>query len=202
MLLIYGEKIPPTKHIGKIARKYANYYNRNKKKLDFHTEHYYEVRIDTWFTGLEKREGGYSQVTAVKKEYLLQFINIFKSISSNVTLCSENHEHPTALISGLEFEGYCYYLKDVSQKIIFLGACWIEKGRISPEEQFKLWIESKRNKNPDWSIFSPKVEMHELREMDWYKGQTKDKRWLIVRSNKNTNKEFEKWIKGLMLKSQ
>jgi hypothetical protein len=57
------------------------------------------------------------------------------------------------------------------------------------------------NKNPDWSIFSPKVELQELREMDWFKGQTSDKRWLIVGSNQNTNKEFEKWIKGLMLKT-
>jgi hypothetical protein len=201
VLLIYGEKVPPTKHIGKIARKYAYYYNQDKNNLDFHNEHYYEVIIDTFYTGIEKREGGYSQVTVVKKEYLSHFISIFKSISSNVALCNENHEHPTATISGMEFEGYCYYLKDVPQKIIFLCACWIEKDSISKEEQYKLWIESKLIKNPDWSVFSPKVELQELREMDWYKEQAKDKRWLIVGSNKNTNKVFEKWIKGLMLET-
>jgi hypothetical protein len=202
VLLIYGEKVPPTKHIGKMARKYAYYYNQDKNNQDFHSEHYYEVTIDTWYTGLEKREGEYSQVTVVKKEYLLQFIIIFKNISSNVTICSENHEHPFASISGMEFEGYCYYLKDGTQKIIFLSACWIEKSSISKEEQYKLWIESKLNKNPDWSIFSPKVELQELRELDWYKGQTKDNRWLIIGSNKNTNKEFDRWIKGLMLETK
>jgi hypothetical protein len=46
------------------------------------------------------------------------------------------------------------------------------------------------------------VELQELRELDWYKGQTKDNRWLIIGSNKNTNKEFDRWIKGLMLETK
>jgi hypothetical protein len=95
------------------------HYHQDKNNLEFHNEHYYEVIIDTWYTGLEKREVGYLQVTVVKKESLLQFINIFKSLSSNVTLCSENHEHPTASISGMEFEGYCYYLRTYHKKLSF-----------------------------------------------------------------------------------
>jgi hypothetical protein len=198
VLLIYGENVPSSKHIGKIARKYGKYYMRDMKKEDFHEGDYYEVRIDHRYTGLTKRDGGYSQVTAVKREYFLKFINIFKSISSNVSVCSENHEHPSASLSGLEFEGYCYYLKEKSQKIMFLDACWKEIERISTEELYKKLD----FKNPDWSLFSPKTETYDITEMEWYRAQELDKRWLIVGSNKDTGREFKNWIKGLMQKTK
>jgi hypothetical protein len=198
VLLIYGVRIPPAKHIEKIAKKYGHYYLRDKDRENFDEGDFYEVRIDDRYTGLDKRNGGYSQITAVRKEYLPRFIHIFKSIGSNVALCSEDHEHPTVSISGMEFEGYCYYLKDQSYKIMFLDACWIEKERKkSNEELYRLWSEKKLDfKNPDWSLFSPKTESYDLTEMEWYRAH--DKRWFIVEANKNTQKAFEKWVKGLV----
>ncbi|MEC2074487.1 hypothetical protein, partial [Metabacillus fastidiosus] len=56
VLLLYGEILPPFKHIEKIATKYHQYYLRDKEKEGFSEDNYYEIWIDEEYTGLNTRK--------------------------------------------------------------------------------------------------------------------------------------------------
>ncbi|MEY9977205.1 hypothetical protein ABH968_002151 [Lysinibacillus sp. RC79] len=116
---MYGDLIPPRKHIHKIADKYIRYFLNEKKNESLNEDEYCEIRIEERYIGLETRLWGFPPTVPIKYEYLTKFINIFKSLNCNICLCMENHEHPTSYIGGLVYEGYCYYMKDEEKRYYF-----------------------------------------------------------------------------------
>ncbi|KAA0955408.1 hypothetical protein FQ087_12360 [Sporosarcina sp. ANT_H38] len=170
VMLLYGEVLPPFKHIEKILNKYGHYYLRDMNNKDFKEDNYYAVMIEEGHTGLAYREPRYAApVVPVKKEYLSKFLNIFKALNGNMCLCKINHEHPIVWVRGVKYEGYCYYLDNGGKKVLFMTDYGDDKG-----------------------------QYFAMRELDWYKRIPKDKRWIQIDVNENTEKAFLRWLKDLI----
>jgi hypothetical protein len=165
VLLLYGSELPPYKHIEKIMWQYSRHYFRDKLNEDFNEDSYYDVRVEEQYTGLNYRESHPSPVVPVKKEFLPKFIAIFNALKGNVCLCQDKHSHPQATVSGKSFEGMCYYLDNIDDKVFFLA-------------------EYRDNNNQYFSI----------EEWDAYAKLPPDKRWIFAQASKDTNDVFEEWI--------
>lgn len=127
VVLLYGEALPPFKHIEKIINKYYKYYLSDKDKEGFKEDNYYDIWIEERHTGLDAREERYYTPTvSVKIEFLPKFLNIFRALKGNVSLCKTNHEHPIVQISDVEYEGYCFYLDNGKEKVIFYDKLWMK----------------------------------------------------------------------------
>jgi hypothetical protein len=169
VVLLYGSLLPPIKHIEKILWQFSRHYFRDKLKEDFNENNYFDVRVEQQYTGMEPREFSYSLGVYVKKEYLPKFIAIFKALKGNASLCKDIHEHPTAYISGIKFEGYCCYFDDIPEKIIFLVEYCDENDEYFSMEQW-----------------------------DAYAKLPPDKRWITVDVAKDTNKVLKEWILNIL----
>ncbi|WP_342598057.1 hypothetical protein MHB48_10575 [Psychrobacillus sp. FSL H8-0483] len=170
VVILYGDVLPPFKHIRKILNKYGKYYLRDMNMEDFQEDNYYDVRIEERHTGLTYREPlDAVPVIPVKKEYLSKLLNIFKALNGNVCLCKVNHEHPIAWVQGVAYEGYCFYLDNGEEKVLFL-----EEYSDNEEQYFNV------------------------KELYWYKRIPQDKRWIQIDVNENTEKVFLQWLKDLV----
>ncbi|MGG3806347.1 hypothetical protein [Metabacillus fastidiosus] len=69
-LLIYGDLLPPHKHITKIANKYITYFLKDEKKEDFMEDVYVQIRIEERYIGLKNRLWQWPPIVPVKAEYL------------------------------------------------------------------------------------------------------------------------------------
>ncbi|HZG14923.1 MAG TPA: hypothetical protein VE710_07890 [Candidatus Bathyarchaeia archaeon] len=127
VLLIYGEVLPPYHHIEKIIKKYYQHYRKDKDmNKEFQDDSYYEVWIEERYTGVcERKKRNYIPTVPVKKEFLARFINIFRALKGNIYLCNTKHEHPIVEIQGTEYEGYCFYLDNGTEKVIFYDTHWM-----------------------------------------------------------------------------
>ncbi|MED4402582.1 hypothetical protein ABET41_09705 [Metabacillus fastidiosus] len=162
IVLLYGETLPPFKHIEKILNKYHQYYLSDKKKEGFSEDNYYDIWIDERYTGLKARNARYYTPTVpVKKEFLTKFLNIFRALKGNMCLCKQNHEHPIVEVSEIDYEGYCFYLDNETEKILFL-----EEYRNNEGERFSVG------------------------ELNWYKQLPGDKRWIQIAASEDTEKAF------------
>ncbi|WP_223554260.1 hypothetical protein [Lysinibacillus sphaericus] len=170
VMILYGDVLPPSKHILKILNKYGQYYLRDMNREGFQEDRYCDVRIEEQYTGLTYREPIYAcPVIPVKKEYLSKFLNIFKALNGNVSLCKEKHEHPYAWVLGVYYEGYCYYLDNEDKKILFLQE------------------------------YSDNGKQHfNVKELSWYSRIPKDKRWIQIDVNENTEEVFLQWLENLI----
>jgi hypothetical protein len=170
IVLLYGEVLPPFKHIEKIVNKYYKYYLRDKDKEGFIEDNYYEIWIDERHTGLNAREPRYyTPAVPVKKEFLPKFLNIFRALKGNICLCKLNHEHPIAKVSEVEYEGYCFYLDNEKEKVLFLEEYCDEEG-----------------------------ESFNVKGLNWYKRIPKDEHWILVAANEDTEKVFLEWLRNLI----
>jgi hypothetical protein len=169
VVLLFGSVLPPLKHIEKILWQFSRHYFRDQLKEDFNEDNYYDVRVEQQYTGMEPREFNYSFGVYVKKEFSPKFIAIFKALKGNAFLCKDKHEHPTAYISGIKFEGYCYYFDDVDEKIIFLTEYRDEK-----DEYFSI------------------------KQWDAYAKLSPNKRWITVEATKDTDEVLKEWILNIL----
>lgn len=199
---MYGDLIPPHKHVNKIADKYIRYFLNDMKKESFTEDEYLEIRIEERYTGNKTRLWKYSPVVPIKHKYLIKFINIFKSFNCNICLCNENHEHPRSLMGGLEYEGYCYYMEDEEKKILFL-----EDYSYEVEDDgfdYDVIYEKISNNSAsyinllDWSNLIPKNERYSCDNQEWYRNLSIEKRYKIVDANTETEIAFEQWLKEIV----
>ncbi|MBA2872194.1 hypothetical protein HNQ85_002503 [Anoxybacillus calidus] len=113
LILLYGNELPPYKHIEKIVGKYWRYYERDRNKGNYEEDQYYDVWVSFQFTDAVPKEGTYTTLSVpIKKELLPKFLSIFEALKGYVCLCEIHHSHPTTEISGITYEGYCYICSD------------------------------------------------------------------------------------------
>lgn len=197
VLLLYGDDIPPHKHINKIANKYIHYFLKDKEKEGFIEDEYVEIRIEERYLGVQTRQWHWPPIVPVKREYLLKFINIFKSFTCHACVCNTNHEHPLVSIDGLDYEGYCYYMQDEDKKIIFLEEYGIEDEGVNLIELFEtLEKDSTFTMNHlDMNDFIVQKERHHIGSQEWYRAAPVEKRFIIVEAHTDTELAMEQWIK-------
>jgi len=206
ILLIFGDKLPPKKHIEKIIKKYEYYYQVERDHQYFNESDFYHILIEERYTGIEPRKGLFSSIIPVRKSYLSKFISIFNELKCNLCLCKENHEHPIAVIHGKEFEGYCYYLYKEEKKIMFLEDYGLEENNMNVDDLYKRLLElpdidmndEESLRRVDWNKLLPVNERFCVEELEWYRQTPIEKRWLIEDVKRSTNKAFNQWIKELI----
>jgi len=121
-------------------------------------------------------------------------------------LCRDNHEHPMAVIHGKEFEGYCYYFSKERKKIIFIEDYGLEENSVNIDDLYKKLLEmpdidihdEESLKKVDWNKFIPENKRYSVEYLEWYRKAPKDKRFLIIDANINSNKVFKQWLMELM----
>ena len=200
VLLMYGDLIPPYKHIKRIVDKYIRYFINDKKNEDFNEDEYVEIRIEERHIGLKPREWHYPLITPIKLEYLSKFKSIFQSFNCNICLCTENHEHPTFVTGNIEYEGYCYYLRDDQRKILFLEDYVIENDGVDLDAVYKKMsnqINSNLNQL-DWNNFMSKNERHSVESKEWYRRLPVQQRYKIVDANTKTELAFKQWMNEIV----
>ncbi|WP_347488507.1 hypothetical protein ABDB91_14990 [Desulfoscipio sp. XC116] len=170
VLLLYGSVLPPFKHIDRIIRKYYKYYLNDKRKGDFIEDNYYEIWVEERYTGLSYRKNrNYITVVPVKQEYFSKFMAIFKELNGNVCLCKQNHEHLHVTMAGVDYEGYCFYLDNNEEKIIFLDEYC---------ENEEKWFS--------------------VNQLDAYAQIPLDKRWICVKADEDTEVAFKEWVADVL----
>ena len=200
VLLMYGDSIPPQKHIHKIIDKYSKYFLNDWEKEDFPEEEYVEITIEERYLGLQTRKSEILPTVPIKYEYLSKFINIFKSFNCDICLCMDNHEHPIASIDDIEYEGYCYYLKDENKKILFLDEYSIENLEMNSSDYYEELIKESKF-NLDFLIRENMIERrerHVIDDLEWYRNVPVAKRFKIVEANTDTEIAFEQWLKEMI----
>jgi len=206
IFLIYGDKLPPKKHIEKIMKKYQYYYQIERDNQYFNEADFYNIIIEERYTGIEPRKGLFNSIIPVRKSYLSKFINIFNTLNCNLCLCKENHEHPIAVFHGKEFEGYCYYFYQEEKKIMFLEDYGLEENKMNIGDLYEKVLQmpdidmndEESLKRVDWNKFLPVNERFCVEDLEWYRQTPHEMRWLIVDAKRNTNKAFHQWVKKLM----
>lgn len=178
ILLMYGDNIPPHKHINKIIDKYIRYFLKDRETPNYNEAEYIELWIEERYLGSKARPWQYPNTLAIKHEYLSKLIAIFRSFNCSISLCSTSHEHPIAVIDGIEYEGYCYYMRDGKQKIMF-----IEHYADRDDNKFARECCSQN---------------YCIENKEWYKKLPADKKYKISNQNTNTELEFEQWLRSLM----
>ena len=200
ILLMYGDKLPPHKHIKKIVDKYINYYLNDTKKEDFNEDHYVELRIEERYLGLKQREWHDPLIAPIKYEFLSKFKRIFQSFNCTICLCTENHEHTTASIGDLEYEGYCYYMSDVQEKILFIE----EYGKQDDDVEMDVLYEKLSNQvisnvnHLDWHNIMPENERNSVESQEWYRNLPVEQRFKIVNANTETDTAFKQWLNEMI----
>ncbi|MFJ7186456.1 hypothetical protein [Lysinibacillus xylanilyticus] len=223
VLLMYGDSLPPRKHIHKIADKYIRYFLNEMKNESLNEDEYCKIRIEERYIGLGTRSYGFPPIVPIKYEYLTKFINIFKSLNCNICLCTESHEHPTSYIGGFAYEGYCYYMKDEEKKILFLEDYGVENAGIElgvlyekvlndptfnvnllDEDDFDGLYEKITNNPTFLDVFNdvfnsiPKNERYSIDDQEWYKTLPIEKRFKIIDINIETEIVFDQWLKEIV----
>ena len=118
-LLIYGTNIPPHKHLHKLGNKFINQFLKVRETEKFNDDEFYEVIVEEESLNGEKRNYIHAPVIPVHKNYLENLLKVYGNINATVTLCTQEHEHPTVYFNEIEFEGYCYYELNSNNKILF-----------------------------------------------------------------------------------
>lgn len=118
-LLIYGENIPPHKHLHKLGNKFINQFMKARQSIDFSDEDYYEVIVDEQPLNSTKRNYIAAPIIPIHKSYLKNLLNVYDNLNANLVLCMEEHEHPLVYFNNIEYEGYCYYEMNTDKKILF-----------------------------------------------------------------------------------
>lgn len=129
-LLLYGEKIPPHRHLHKLSNKFINIFLKERKKDTFRESKYYEVIIEEQYFGNEEREFLTSPIIPVHKDFLQQVVSIYAYLNVEIMLCTMQHEHPIVYKDNNEYEGYCYYAKESNEKILFFNTDVEQKKRM------------------------------------------------------------------------
>lgn len=169
VIVLYGNVLPPYRHIEKIVLHYGRYYERDRCKDDYDENQYDEVWVSFRFTDAVPEGNAYTTLSVpVKKGFLPKFLSIFEALKGSVRLCKINHSHPTIELSGITCEGYCYICSD-GKKLFFMESYCDEEGN-------------------EFSI-------HRL---GWYHRVPEEKRWFIASGDKDTNEEFARWAKSLI----
>lgn len=200
VLLMYGDLLPPHQHIKRIVDKYIRYYLNDKKKEDFNEDKYVEIRIEERYLGLKQREWYCPLITPIKYGFLPRFKSIFQSFNCGICLCTENHEHPTLGIGDLEYEGYCYYMRDDKKKILFLEDYGKQDDGIEIDALYeKLSNQAISNLNHlDWNNLMPKNERHSVESQEWYRNLPVEQRYKIVNANTETEIAFKQWLNEIV----
>lgn len=118
-LLLFGQKLPPHRHLHKLANKFINIYLKEREKETFRESDYYEILVEEHYFGDEQREFIYRPIIPVHKDFLYQVESIYGNLNAEMILCTMQHEHPVVNIDNIEYEGYCYYAKNTNEKILF-----------------------------------------------------------------------------------
>ena len=119
-LLLFGEKLPPSRHLHKLSNKFINLFLKEREKEAFRESDYYVVFIEEHYLGDEQRKLIFPPpAIPVHKDFLHQVQSIYGNLNTEMVLCTMQHEHPIVFIDDIEYEGYCYYAKDSNEKILF-----------------------------------------------------------------------------------
>ncbi|MED3802173.1 hypothetical protein P4562_09550 [Lysinibacillus xylanilyticus] len=119
ILLLFGEKLPPSRHLHKLSNKFINLFLKEREKESFRESDYYVVYIEEYYFGDEQRKSIFPPAIPVHKDFLHQVQSIYGNLNAEMVLCTMQHEHPIAYIDNIKYEGYCYYAKDSNEKILF-----------------------------------------------------------------------------------
>lgn len=200
VLLVYGDLMPPHKHIKRIVDKYIRYFLNDRKKEDFNEDEYVEIRIEERYIGLKTRLWHYPLIAPIKYEYFSKLLGIFRSFNCNICVCSDDHEQPTALVGEIEYEGYCYYMRDEEKKILFLEDYSMEHHSVDLDALCKnLSNKPTSNFNQlDWNNLMPKNERHSVESQEWYRNLPVEQRFKIVDANTETELAFEQWLEEIV----
>jgi|GEM_PF-5049295 len=121
-LLLFGENIPPRRHLHKLSNKFINIFLKERQKETFNEADYYEIIVEEQYLGDQQRETIYCPVIPVHKDFLYQVEAIYNNLNAEMVLCTMQHEHPITYIDDTMFEGYCYYAKETNEKILFFDS--------------------------------------------------------------------------------
>lgn len=118
-LLLFGQKLPPHRHLHKLTHKFINIYLKEREKETFKESDYYEILLEEYYFGDKQRDFIYPPIIPVHKDFLYQVESIYGNLNAEMILCTMQHEHPVVYIDNIEYEGYCYYSKCLNEKILF-----------------------------------------------------------------------------------
>lgn len=121
-LLLFGENLPPQRHLHKLSNKFINIFLRESEKETFRESDYYVIFVEVRYFGDKQREYIYNPAIPVHKDFLHQIESIYANLNAEMILCTMQHEHPTVYTNQIEYEGYCYYAKNTNDKILFFEA--------------------------------------------------------------------------------
>lgn len=153
----------------------------------------------TWALPTKETVFHYPLITPIKHEFLSRFKSIFQSFNCDICLCTENHEHPTLGIGNLEYEDYCYYMKD-DKKNLFLEDYGKQDDGIEIDALYeKLSNQAISNlKHLDWNNLMPKNERHSVESQEWYRNLPVEQRYKIVNANTETEIAFKQWLNEIV----
>lgn len=121
-LLLFGERLPPHRHLHKLSNKFINIFLREREKEKFSESDYFEIFIEERYLGEEPREYIYAPVIPIHKDFLYQVESIYSNLNAEMILCTMHHEHPIVFRNQIEYAGYCYYAKNSDDKILFFDS--------------------------------------------------------------------------------
>lgn len=122
ILLLFGERIPPHRHLHKLSNKFINLFLKEHEKDTFRESDYYLVFVEERYFGDEQREYINTPAIPIPKDFLHQVESIYANLNAEMLLCTMQHEHHTVYINQIEYEGYCYYTKNTNDKILFFDS--------------------------------------------------------------------------------
>ncbi len=119
MKLLFGDKLPPHRHLHKLSNKFVDIFLKEREKETIRESDYYEIIVEEHYLGDEQREYIHAPIIPVHKDFLHQIEAIYANLNAEMILCTMQHEHPIVHINNIEYEGYCYYGKNSNEKILF-----------------------------------------------------------------------------------
>ncbi|WP_166240329.1 hypothetical protein [Paenibacillus turpanensis] len=165
IVLLYGSKLPPYKHIEKISQKYWRYYERDQRNGNYEENEFFEVWVSFHFTDSVPEKFTYVTLCIpIRRSFLSKLYSIFEALECNVQLCDFTHSHPTTEVLGITYEGYCYRCSN-GTKLLFINLYCDENGH-------------------EDTVF----------ELEWYRKLPEDKRWYIAKKEEDPEKAFEQWV--------
>ncbi|WP_028393921.1 hypothetical protein [Bacillus cihuensis] len=146
ILLLFGENIPPHRHLHKLSNKFINIFLKEREKV--RESDYYLIFVEERYFGDQQREYINAPAIPIHKDFLHQVESIYANLNAEMILCTMQHEHPTVYINEIEYEGYCYYAKNTNDKILFfesdieqLNKSFIRMSKEANTEQvMKNWL--------------------------------------------------------------
>jgi len=148
ILLLFGDKIPPHRHLHKLSNKFINIFLKEREKGPFRESEYYLIFVEERYFGDEQREYINAPAIPIHKDFLHQVESIYANLNAEMILCTMQHEHPKVYINQIEYEGYCYYAKNTNDKFLFfdsdieqLNKSFISMSKeVNAEQVMKNWL--------------------------------------------------------------